>query len=136
MYESLHPCLVFQESAAARARETGIPERTISRRVKRFQEEGMLSLFDQEATPPPDTERSLPQDMRQLMVNLHAEIPAMPLREIAQVCYIRFGRRPGHHSVQRVIASGLAPIITNRRYPPYMEIADPSQRRKAVVFAF
>src|SRR5258708_17586119 len=115
MYESLRPCLVFQESAATRARETGIPERTISRRVKRFQEEGMPSLFDQEATPAPDIERSLPQDMRQLIVNLHAEAPLMPLREIAQVCYIRFGRRPGHHSVQRVIASGLSPTVANRR---------------------
>ncbi len=109
LYESLRPCSVFHESDAARAREIGIPERTISRRVKRFQEEGMLSLFDQETTPTPDSERSLPQEMRQLIVNLHAEHPAMPLREIALVCYLRFGRRPGHHSVQRVIASELAP---------------------------
>jgi hypothetical protein len=62
----------------------------------------MLSLFDQETTPTPDSERSPPQEMRQLIVNLHAEHPAMPLREIAQVCYLRFGRRPGHHSVQCV----------------------------------
>lgn len=93
MYESMRPCLVFQESAAARSREIDIPERTISRRVKCFQEEGMPSLFDQEATPAPDTEQSLPQGMRQLIVNLHAEAPMMPFREIAQVCYIRFSRR-------------------------------------------
>lgn len=31
----------------------------------------MPSLFDQEASPVPEKERSLPQDMRQLIVNLY-----------------------------------------------------------------
>jgi transposase len=132
-YELIRQCVLFNESADQRARETGIPALTISRRVKRFREEGMLSLFDQEPARTPDPERSLPDEMRQLIVNLRAEVPTMSLREMTQVCFMRFGRQPGHHSVQRALASGLTPTITTRRYPPYMEISDPKQRRKAVV---
>jgi hypothetical protein len=78
-YELIRQCVLFNESADQRARETGIPARTISRRVKRFREEGMLSLFDQEPARTPDPERSLPDEMRQLIVNLRAEVPTMSL---------------------------------------------------------
>ena len=34
--------------------------------------------------------RNLPPDMRQLMVDLHGELPSMSLREIADICEVRF----------------------------------------------
>ena len=46
-----------------------------------------------------ETECSLPSDMRQLSVDLHAALPAMSGREIAEICSNRFGRKPSHHSV-------------------------------------
>jgi hypothetical protein len=45
----------------------------------------------------------------------------------------RFGRRPSHHTVQRVLASGPQPSITARRFPLYNEIADGYERRCIVV---
>jgi hypothetical protein len=36
---------LFGASVAERAREIGVPERTTYRRVERFEEDGMLSLF-------------------------------------------------------------------------------------------
>lgn len=46
---------------------------------------------------------------------------------------MRFGRKPSHHSVQRVLASGPKPSLTTRRFPPYGEIADGYERRRTVV---
>jgi hypothetical protein len=37
------------------------------------------------------------------------------------------------HTVKRVLADGPPPSITGRRYPPYAQIADPYQRRCAIV---
>ena len=44
-YEVLRPCVLFGQSLVARARETGVPPRTLRRTVDRFCREGMASLF-------------------------------------------------------------------------------------------
>jgi hypothetical protein len=44
-YEELRPVTLFGASVAERARETGTPERTMYRRLERFEKDGMLSLF-------------------------------------------------------------------------------------------
>lgn len=133
-YELIRPCVLFHTSAAERAQQTGVPARTISRKVKQFDEQGMVSLFAQgPQTPPQETTRSLPPEMRQLIVDLRAELPTMSLREIAEICVVRFDRKPSHHTVQFVLASGLAPSLPTRRYQPWSLIADPTERRLAVI---
>jgi putative transposase len=133
LYEKLRPVVLFNESAAERARETGAAERTLQRKADLFESRGMASLFPKEPVPPSDDARELPPDMRQLIVDLMAEHPAFRPHEIATVCYVRFGRRPSHHTVQRVLASGPQPLITARRFPPYGEIANGYERRRIVV---
>ncbi len=133
VYELLRPIVLFQEDAAERARETGAAERTLQRKADQFEQYGMISLFPKEPAQPSETSRSLPPDMRQLIVDLHAEYPAFRAQEIATICYVRFGRKPSHHSVQRVLASGPKPSITTRRFPPYGEMADGFERRRTVV---
>ena len=71
--------------------------------------------------------------MRQLIVDLHAEHSGFTPHEIATICFLRFERRPSDHTVKRVLASSLKPTVTRRRYPPYAQIADPYQRRRAIV---
>jgi Helix-turn-helix domain len=44
-YEEIRPLTLFGGSVAERARETGTAERTLYRRVGRFEEEGVESLF-------------------------------------------------------------------------------------------
>src|SRR5579859_3519260 len=70
--------------------------------------------------------------MRQLIVDLHAEAPTMSWREIAEVCYIRSGRKPSHNSVKQVIATGPPPSLRARRYQPWHLIPDPAERKLAV----
>jgi len=133
LYEKLRPVVLFNESAAERARETGTAERTLQRKADLFESRGMISLLPKELVLPSDDARELPPDMRQLIVDLKAEHPDFRPHEIATVCYVRFGRRPSHHTVQRVLASGPPPSITARRFPPYGEIADGDVRRRIVV---
>jgi len=44
-YEELRPLVLFGASVAERARETGTAERTLYRRVERFERDGMMSFF-------------------------------------------------------------------------------------------
>lgn len=71
--------------------------------------------------------------MRQLIVDLRVELPAMSFREIAEICEVRFDRRPSHNSVKLVLASGPPPSITTRRYQTWDHILEPAERRLAVV---
>src|SRR5260221_10595787 len=94
----------------------------------------MISLFPSEHAPTPvEPGRNLPPEMRQLIVDLKAEHPGFTPHEIARICFLRFGRKPSDHTVKRVLADGLKPSVTMRRYPPYAEIANGYQRLPAIV---
>ena len=131
-YELLRPVVLFGQPPAARARDTGVPERTLRRKVARFDAHGMRSLF--ELDPPPATDRRrLPPAVRRTILELKAEYPAFGLREIARICRERFERPVSHHAVERVLAHESLPIVPPRRFRRYHEIADPIARRRAVV---
>ncbi len=132
-YERLRPIVLFGETAAERAKEIGASERTLHDQAKRFEQEGMRSLFPKERAPSANTGRSLPEDMRQLIVDLKAEHPGFTPHELATICFLRFERRPSDHTIKRVLADGPKPTVTERRYPSYAEIADGYQRRRAIV---
>jgi transposase len=130
-YEMLRPNVLFGQSAAERARQVGVPERTFYRRIERFDLLGMRSLFDD--GPPPARRPGLPPHLRQLVVDLKAEYPAFHLRELAAICYVASGRRPSPHTIQRVLAQGPRPSRRERRYPPYDQMADPAEARLAII---
>jgi len=131
-YELLRPIVLFGRTPAERANETGVPERTLRRHADRFDAAGMASLFATPAVPANDR-RALPTEIRQAIADLRAEYRALNLREIATICATRFHRPVSHHTVQSVLASALQPTSQPRRFPLYREIADPVERRLAVV---
>jgi hypothetical protein len=138
-YELIRPIVLFGRSPAERAQQTGKPERTIRRKADRFDRFGMASLFGatrfgltERATPRP----SLPPPIRQAIVDLREEYHDFTFREIATICYVRFGRRPSPHTIKRVLAVGPAPTRRGkaaRRYAPYAQIPDPADARLAVI---
>jgi hypothetical protein len=131
-YELLRPIVLFGRTPAERARETGVPECTLRRKADRFDAVGMASLL--ETTAPAMTDRrALPAEIRQAILALKAEYPPLRPNEIATICEQRFHRPVGHHTVQRVLAGGPSAATTPRRFPPYRAIADPVERRLAVV---
>jgi hypothetical protein len=118
LYEKIRPIVLFHESAAERAKEIGDSPRMLQYHAQQFEQEGMASLFPKERTPSPEAGRSLPKDMRQLIVNLKAEYPGFRPHEIATICFLHFERRPSDHTVKRILADGPKPSISGRRYPP------------------
>lgn len=76
-YERLRPIILFGETAAERGKETGASERTLHEQARRFEQEGMLSLFHKERSPQPEPGRNLPEELCQLIVNLKCEYPAL-----------------------------------------------------------
>src|SRR5438132_9611837 len=95
LYEKIRPLVLFHETAGERAKEIDVPQRTLSRKADEFERNGMQSLFSSgEQGGTRETSKTLPEEVRQLIVDLHIELPTMSAREIAEVCYIRYGRRP------------------------------------------
>src|SRR6266516_3642892 len=94
----------------------------------------MQSLFSSgEQGGARETSKTLPPEIRQLIVDLHTELPTMSWREIAEVCYIRYGRKPDHKNVKRIATSGHPPALSARRYQPWHLIPDPAERKLAVI---
>ena len=70
-YEEIRPLVLFDASVAERAQEVGTSASTLYRRLDRFAEEGMESLFD----APTARRKRLPPAIRRLVVDLKAEYP-------------------------------------------------------------
>ena len=128
-YELLRPVVLFGLSPAERARETGAPQSTLYRNVARFETEGMRSLF----APTREQRRHLPEEIRQAIVALKAEYPPFRPHQIATICEVRFGRRPGARTIKRVLAEEPMPSAVARRYPPFHQMTDPVERRLAII---
>jgi hypothetical protein len=90
-YELIRPVVLFGRSPGERAQQTGISRRTIYRKVGRFDGLGMPGLAE---TAPSTSLRALPPVMRQAIVTLKAEHPALRPHELASIC---LALRRGHH---------------------------------------
>ena len=116
-YELLRPLVLLGQTAAERARATGVSERTLDRKADRFDAVGVRSPFDEPASPAHDRRR-LPADLRHRILALQAEYPSLRPHEIATICRRRDDCRVSHKTVQRVLAEGPPPPLAKRRYPP------------------
>jgi transposase len=134
LYEQIRPLVLFHETAGERAKEIDVPQRTLARKADEFERYGMASLFPSgEQGGERETSKTLPAEIHQLIVDLHAELPTMSWREIAEICSIRYGRRPDHKSVKHIATASPPPSLSTRRYQPWHLIADPAERKLAVV---
>ena len=129
-YELIRPVVLFGVPPKARAQETGTAPRTLYRNVQRFVEHGMRSLFPM---PPARPTSRIPDHIREAIVQLKGEHPPLHFREIATICYVRFGRKLSHTTVKRVLAETPRLQTVTRRYPPFHEIENPSTRRIAII---
>src|SRR5215213_10913260 len=96
-YEELRPMVLFGSPVAERAAETGTPERTMYRRIERFEKDGMMSLFGSDPATGRAKRWGLEPAIRRMIVELKAEHPALNNNEISNIVYVRTGRRLGKH---------------------------------------
>ena len=129
-YEEIRPLTLFGAPVAARASEIGTAERTLYRRLGRFEDEGMESLF---GAGKAERRSRLPPAMRRLVVDLKAEYPGFNPNEISNAVYVRFGRRPDRKAVDKVLEGEPVPMRFVRRFQPYAAIPESRERRTAVV---
>ncbi len=129
-YELIRPVVLFGQSPAEWARQTGSPARTLSRQAARFEREGMTSLFAPARTEP---HFFLDPAIRDAVLSVKAEHPGLNTNEITTICWVRFGHRPSTRTVKRVLATHPLPSGQMRRYAPYHRIADPAEARLAIV---
>ena len=129
-YELIRPVVLFGQPASARARETGVPQRTLYRQADGFDQQGMASL-----APPPRVERhqQLPAPIRQAIIDLKREYAALNTHEITTICWARFGQRPSPRTVKRILAEAPPAPPAARRFPPYHASTDPVAARLAII---
>ncbi len=129
LYELIRPVVLFGQSPAERAQQTGAPQRTLYRQAARFDREGMASLFG-----PTKVERHhrLPEEIRRHILALKAEHPPLRVHEITTICWVQFGHRPSPHTVKHILAETPPVPVATRRYPPYHRFADPAEARHAI----
>src|SRR6266516_7053734 len=134
LYEAIRPLVLFHETAGERAKETDVPQRTLARKADEFERDGMASLFASgEQGGARETGKTLPLEIRQLIADLHFELPTMYWREIAEICYIRYGRRPDHKSVKHIATATPPRSLQSRRYQPWHLIPDPAERKLVAI---
>ena len=109
-YEELRPLVLFGDSVAERAKETGTPKRTMYRRVKRFEKDGMRSLFGTDLAAGRAKRRGLEPAIRRMIVDLKAEHPALNNNEISNIVYVRTGSSLGDHTAERILSEEVVPL--------------------------
>src|SRR5258708_16213507 len=85
-YELVRPIVLFGDTPAERAEQTGAVERTLRRQADRLEAEGMVSLFHPTLTQQQDDHRSLPAPMRQAIVDLRDDYADVRAPIIARTC--------------------------------------------------
>lgn len=129
-YELIRPVVLFGQPSVERAVETNTAARTVYRHLARFDERGLAGL-----EPPPRIARHhrLSAELRQAIIALKREHPPLNTHEITTICWARFGQRPSSPTVKRILAEEPPAPRTTRRFLPYHRIADPAERRLAII---
>src|SRR5438045_7747204 len=106
-YEVIRPVILWGVTSKERGAETEVSPRTIYYRANLFDQAGMASLLPPEPPPPVSKldKRTLPPDIRQEIVDLHAQYPAFRPNEIATICFVKFNRQPAPAPLQLILAS-------------------------------
>jgi len=74
LYEQIRPIVLFGQTPGERAKEINAAQRTLSHKADEFEQDGMQSLFSSgEQGGERETSKTLPAEIRQLIVDLHAD---------------------------------------------------------------
>ena len=151
-YELIRPVVLFGQTLAERAQQTGKSISTINRKANAFAENSLPNFFApgkpagagiEAASTPTNSavgeaevkaKGRLPQAIRDFIVELKAQYTAFGPHEIANICSIKFKTRSiDLRTVRRTLAHAVIPANPKRRFGLFAEIADKAERRLAII---
>jgi hypothetical protein len=115
LYELVRPVVLLGKPIRERARETGVSEKTLSRRAHQFIQHGLPGF----RAPPglrDDDGRLLPSAMRDFILVRKAEWPALSAFALARLCAVRFDRETSYRAVARLLVRESLPSGVARRF--------------------
>src|SRR5579859_3328947 len=127
-YELIRPVVVFGLTPAERAEQTGAAVRTIGRQADVFDRAGFAGLLGTDAPA-----QRVPEGIRDALLLLKGEYPAFNPHELTSIAAVRFGRRLSYHTVKRLLDTGPVPTAPPRRFLPYHQLQNGTERRLAIV---
>ncbi len=107
-YERIRQPVLFGSPVPERAKETGVPERTL------FSTKGAKRQL-------------LAPVIRRMIVDLKAEHPAFNDSEITNIVYVRTGRRLEDHTAAHVLSEEVVPLKLSRLFEPCSRLFEPYQ---------
>jgi transposase len=130
VYEVIRPVVLFGQPPAERAAETGTPSRSVQRYLAGFEASGLANLEPAQLTA---RAPRLPAALRQAILDLKREHPALRTYALSTICWVRFGRRPSPVTIERLLAEQPLPVRTSRRFPVFRAMPNPVDRRLAII---
>jgi transposase len=128
-YEVIRPIVLFGQPPGERATETATQLRSLQRYLAGFEAQGLAGL----APVVPQPARRLPAAIRQAILDRKREHPPLRVYELSTICWVRFGRRPSSATIKHLLAEEPLAPRTTRRFPPFHAVADPLERRLAII---
>lgn len=133
-YEVARPLLLNQAvTVNERAQQTQKHPQTIRRYVRRFQQQGMRGLFDQQLAETIPRCGSVSEAVRQEVIRLKMLYPPLHLREIANIIYATLGARIDYKTVQHILQKHPLGVQKKLPLPKFRDYSDPYQARLEVV---
>src|SRR5437764_8965745 len=99
-YEVIRGVVLFDQTLAERAAQTGLDRSTVGEKARRFVEEGMLGLADQRTDKAGRKPHPFPERVAGFLLYAKQLYPAVHDRELVRIVQRKFGYQTNHHTVR------------------------------------
>jgi transposase InsO family protein len=132
-YEVIRPVVLFAETLAQRAAETGLDRTTIGEKARRFVEDGMLGLADQRTAKAGRKPHPFPERVAGYLLYAKQLYPPVHDRELVRIVQRKFGYQTNHHTVKAFLERHPLPVQLALPLTRFHQFEDAYRARWAVV---
>lgn len=132
-YEVIRKVVLFAETLAQRAAETGIDRATVGEKARRFIEQGMFGLLDQRATAAGRKPQPFPDRVAGYLLYAKQLYPSVHDRELVRIVRRKFGYQTNHHTVRSFLERHPIPVQLPLPVTRYHQFEEAYRARWTVV---
>jgi len=132
-YEVVRKVVLYAETLAQRAEETGLDRATMGEKARRFVEEGMLGLVDRRAGAAGRKPHPFPERVASYLLYAKQLCPAVHDRELVRIARRKFGYQTNHHTVRAFLERHPIPVQLPLPITRFHQFEDAYRARWAVV---